>query len=313
MNESSLAGRVVIVTGAGRGIGRECALLMAREGARLVVNDVGTSLQGEGQDGAVAQAVVDEIRRQGGQAIASQVDVSRPDSGDQLVDAALQGFGRIDAVVNNAGIMRGKPFCEMDEASWDLVLKVNLNGAFYLSRAAAPHFVRQRSGAFVHMTSSAALIGAVNQANYAVSKNGVAALSRSLSLEMQAHGVRSNCVAPLAFSRMTIGATGRSEDDPIVRKQREIEGAAAVAPLVAYLASDASRQINGQVIGVRGNEVYLYSQPRPIRVLHEREGWSLDRLAQTLAPAWQSALTPVERTRDVFTWDVGSSSPLRSS
>lgn len=304
MTSSHLSGRVVIVTGAGRGIGRESALLMAAEGASVVVNDMGTALNGDGADASVAQSVVDEIAARGGKAIASSADISKTESGAQLVAAALDAFGRLDAVVNNAGIMRGAPFCEMDADTWDLVLRVNLSGAFHLSRAAAPHFVQQRSGAFVHLTSTAALIGSMNQANYAASKNGVAALSRSLAIELEAHGVRSNCVSPLAFSRMTTGATGRSEEDPVVVKQREAEGAAAVAPLVAYLASDASRDINGQIIGVRGKEVHLYSQPRPVRTLHEGDGWTVDKMAQKLAPSWRSSLTPVERTRDVFTWDV---------
>lgn len=302
--QTNLSGRVVIITGAGRGIGRKSALLMAAEGACVVVNDMGTALNGQGADASVAQDVVDEITRLGGKAIASSADISKNESGDQIVEAALSAFGRIDSVVNNAGIMRGSPFCEMDVESWELVLRVNLSGAFHLSRTAAPHFVKQRSGTFVHLTSTAALIGSMNHANYAASKNGLAALSRSLAIELEAYGVRSNCVSPLAFSRMTTGATGRAADDPVVLKQREAEGAAAVAPLIAYLASDASREINGQIIGVRGKEVHLYSQPRPVRTLHESDGWTVEKMTRKLAPSWRSSFTPVERTRDVFTWDV---------
>lgn len=304
MTSSHLHGRVVIITGAGRGIGRESALLLASEGASVVVNDVGTSLKGDGTDESVARAVVDEIVARGGKAIASTADVSKRGSGDELVATALDAFGRLDAVVNNAGIMRGALFCEMDAEQWELVLRVNLSGAFHVSRAAAPYFVKQRSGSFVHLTSTAALIGSTNNANYAASKGGVAALSRSLAIELDPYGVRSNCVSPLAFSRMTTGATGRSEEDPIVVKQRESEGAAAVAPLVAYLACDASKDVNGQIIGVRGKEVHLYSQPRPVRTLHQSDGWTLESLNQKLASSWRSSFTPVERTRDVFTWDV---------
>ena len=168
--------KVVIVTGAGGGIGRDFALAFARDGAKVIVNDVGTSIKGDGSDPSLAQKVVDEIKAAGGDAVASSASVSEWESASTIVDTALQAFGRIDAVVNNAGILRDRFFFNMDVEEWRAVIDVHLNGSFYVARAAAPHFRKQESGAYIHMVSTSGLIGNLGQANYSAAKMGIVAL-----------------------------------------------------------------------------------------------------------------------------------------
>jgi NAD(P)-dependent dehydrogenase (short-subunit alcohol dehydrogenase family) len=198
----ALEGKVVLVTGAGGGIGRDIALMAAAEGAAVVVNDLGASLKGVGQTVTAAQAVVDEIKTGGGSAIADGGSVADPDAARAMVEAAVKEFGRIDAVVNNAGILRDGYFHKMSYEDFDAVVKVHLYGAFNTSRAAADYFREQESGALVHMTSTSGLIGNYAQANYAAAKLGIAALSKSLALDLKRWNVRSNCIAPFAWSRM---------------------------------------------------------------------------------------------------------------
>jgi NAD(P)-dependent dehydrogenase (short-subunit alcohol dehydrogenase family) len=197
-----LDGKSIIVTGAGGGIGREIALLMARYGASVVVNDLGASLAGDASDKGAAQRVVDEITAAGGKAVANQSSVADPQGASDIVDTALQAFGRLDSVVNNAGILRDRFFHKMSSDDWDAVIKVHLYGAYYVSRAAASIFKEQESGSLIHMTSTSGLIGNFGQANYSAAKLGVVALSKSIALDMQKFNVRSNCIAPFAWSRM---------------------------------------------------------------------------------------------------------------
>src|SRR6187401_152128 len=194
--------KVAIVTGAGRGIGRAIAILMAQEGAKVLVNDVGAALDGSGGDVGPAQQVVDEIKKAGGQAIASTLSVGDPANADQIVKAALDAFGRVDILVNNAGILRDRIFHKMSWSDWSDVIAVHLHGSFNMSRACAGIFREQQSGAYVHMTSTSGLIGNFGQANYMAAKLGIAGLSRGIALDMQRFGVRSNCIAPFAWSRM---------------------------------------------------------------------------------------------------------------
>lgn len=296
-------GKVVVVTGAGGGIGREVALLMAQHGARVVVNDVGASVSGEGQDVGPAQKVVDEIKAAGGQAVANTDSVSDPGSAARLIDQAVQTFGRIDVVVNNAGILRDRFFHKMTAEEFDAVLKVHLYGSFYVSRAAANHFKEQESGCFVHMTSTSGLIGNLGQANYNAAKLGIMALSKSIALDMEKFNVRSNCVAPFAYSRM-IGAipTDTPEQQARVEKIKQMTPA-KIAPICVYLASDQAEEVNAQVFAVRNNEIFLMSQPRPIRSVQRSEGWTPQSLAEHGMPALKGSFIPVERSGDVFTWD----------
>jgi NAD(P)-dependent dehydrogenase (short-subunit alcohol dehydrogenase family) len=296
-------GKVVVVTGAGGGIGRDIALAMAREGARVVVNDIGASVSGEGQDAGPAQAVVNEIKAAGGEACANTDSVSDAQSAARIVQTALDAFGRIDVIVNNAGILRDRFFHKMSMEEWDAVIKVHLYGAFHVSRAAAPHFKEQASGNYIHMTSTSGLIGNFGQANYAAAKMGVAALSKSIALDMQKFNVRSNCISPFAWSRM-IGSipTETPEEQARVERIKQMTPA-KIAPLAVALASDASAQTNGQIFGVRNNEIFLFSQPRPIRSVHRGEGWTPQAVASHALPAMQASYFDLDRSGDVFSWD----------
>ena len=244
-------GKVVVVTGAGGGIGRDIALAMAREGARLVVNDIGASVTGEGADAGPAQKVVNEIKALGGEAVANTDSVSEAASANRIVQTALDHFGRIDVVVNNAGILRDRFFHKMSLDEWDAVIKVHLYGAYHVSRAAAPHFKEQASGNYIHMTSTSGLIGNFGQANYAAAKLGIAALSKSIALDMLKFNVRSNCIAPFAWSRM-IGSipTDTPDQQARVEKLKKL-GTAQIAPVAAFLASDAAADVTAKSISER--------------------------------------------------------------
>ena len=295
--------KVVVVTGSGGGIGRDIALAMAREGAKIVVNDIGASVSGEGIDAGPAQAVVNEIRALGGAAVANTDSVAEAASAGRIVQCALDSFGRLDVVVNNAGILRDRFFHKMSLDEWDAVIKVHLYGAFYLSRAAATHFKEQASGNFVHMTSTSGLIGNLGQANYSAAKLGVMALSKSIALDMQKFNVRSNCIAPFAWSRM-IGSIPTETDAEKARVERIKQMTPAkIAPLAVALASDAAKDTNGQVFAVRNNEIFLMSQPRPERSVHRSEGWSAQNIAEHGMPALRASFVPLDRSADVFSWD----------
>ena len=258
-----LQDKVVVVTGAGRGIGRDFALDMARHGASVVVNDIGASVHGQGLDQTPAQSVVEEIAAAGGRAVASYDSVSDWVSAQRIVALAMDSFGRIDAVVNNAGILRDRFFHTMDPEEWRAVIDVHLNGAFYVSRAAAPHFRAQGSGAYVHMTSTSGLIGNLAQANYSAAKLGIVALSKSIAMDMARFNVRSNCISPFAWSRM-IGAIPTETDEQKARVERlQKMESNKVAPMATYLVSDAAAAVSGQIFAVRANEIFLMSQVRP--------------------------------------------------
>jgi len=296
-------GKVVLVTGAGGGIGRDIALAMARHGAKVVVNDIGAAVDGEGRNAGPAQQVVDEIRALGGQAAPNTDSVADAASAAKIVQCALDHFGRIDAVVNNAGILRDRFFHKMSVDEWDAVIKVHLYGAYFVSRAAANHFKEQNSGAFVHMTSTSGLIGNFGQANYAAAKLGIAALSKSIALDMLKFNVRSNCIAPFAWSRM-IGSipTDTEEQKARVAKIQQMTPA-KIAPLAVYLASDAANGVNGQIFSVRNNEISLISQPRPVRSIHRSEGWTPQTIAEHAMPALRANFFALDRSADVFSWD----------
>jgi len=205
-------------------------------------------------------------------------------------------------VVNNAGILRDTIFHRMTPEEFDAVVKVHLYGAFYVSRAAIPHMRAQESGAFVHMTSTSGLIGSIGQVNYAAAKLGIAGLSRGIAGDAARYKVRSNCIGPHAFSRMIESVPGQTEEQMQARAAKTRPD--QVAQLAAFLASDSASDFTGQILGARGNEIYLYSQPRPIRTMHRGEGWTVESMADTLVPAFKSSLTPLERTRDVYAWDA---------
>jgi len=299
-----LDGKVAVVTGSGRGIGRAIALEMAKAGAKVVVNDVGAAVSGEGHDEGPAMQVVREIEAMNGQgtAAANTDSVAEWDAAQRIVQTAIDKFGQIDIVVNNAGILRDRMFHYMSPEEWDAVMKVHLYGAFYVSRAAIPHFRKQLSGAYVHMTSTSGLIGSVGQTNYGAAKLGIAGLSRNIAMDMQRYNVRSNCIGPHAFSRMIESIPGTPPE--VLEKRAQMTRPDQVAILATFLASEAAKDFSGQILGARGNEVYLYNQPRPIRTMHKGEGWTPDTMAEILPPALKTSLTPLERTRDVYAWEA---------
>jgi hypothetical protein len=305
MNEpaKSLAGKVVVVTGAGRGIGRDLALLAAAEGASVVVNDLGGAAAGGGSDAGPAAEVVDEIRSAGGSAVANTASVASEDGARSIVEQAVEAFGKLDVVVNNAGILRDKIFHRMTVEDFDAVVRVHLYGSFYVANAAAPLFREQEHGVFVNFTSTSGLVGNFGQANYAAAKMGIVGLSRSIALDMARFNVRSNCIAPFAWSRLigTIPTETEQEAQRVEKFKRMSTD--KIAPLAIFLASASSDGITGQIFGVRMNEIFLFSQPRPIRSLHRAEGWTVEALAEQLAPAVRSSLVPLERSSDVFSWD----------
>jgi NAD(P)-dependent dehydrogenase (short-subunit alcohol dehydrogenase family) len=300
---AALDGKVVIVTGAGRGIGREIALLAAAEGAKVVVNDLGGAADGEGKSATPAEDVVDLIRQRGGHAVVNVDTVAEPLAAANIVKTALDSFGRLDGVINNAGILRDAIFHKMSVVDFELVIKVHLMGSFYVSHAAARLFREQGSGAFVHFTSTSGLVGNFGQANYAAAKMCIVGLSKSIALDMARFNVRSNCVSPFAWSRLigTIPTQTDAEKERVARLQAM--GPEKIAPLSVFLLSDAARDVTGQIFAVRMNEIFLMGQSRPIRSVHRAEGWSCRSLAEHGMPALKASFYPLDRSADVFTWD----------
>ena len=303
MAEKTMEGKVAVVTGAGRGIGRAIAMLMAQHGAAVVVNDIGAALDGSPTNEKPADEVAGEIRKAGGQAVANFDSVAEFKSAKRIIEQAVDTFGRIDCVVNNAGILRDVIFHKMTEDDWDAVVGVMLKGAFNMCRNAAEHFREQQGGSFVHMTSTSGLIGAMGQANYSSAKLGMVALSKSIAVDMQKFNVRSNCIAPVAWTRMTQSVPPKDEATRRRIQQRMQVTSEHNAPLAVYLASDLAAGVNGQVFCVRKNEIFLMSQSRPLRGVHDSEGWTPQKLHEHFFPAVKSWFFPLERTADVFPWD----------
>lgn len=297
-----LENKVIVVTGAGRGIGREFALELGRLGACVVVNDLGTAIDGQPSAEQPARSVVEEIRTSGGMAVESTESVSEWHSAQRIIETALDSFGRIDGVINNAGILRDRFFFNMEPEEWRAVIDVHLNGSFYVARSAAPHFKKQSSGAYVHIVSTSGLIGNLAQANYSAAKLGIVALSKSIAMDMQRYGVRSNCISPFAWSRMIGSIPAESEEEKARVARLKTMEPAKVAPLAAFLLSDAS-DVSGQIFAVRANEIFLMSQSRPIRSIHTAQGWTARSLAEYGMDALKGSFYPLDRSQDVFTWD----------
>ncbi|WP_174803079.1 SDR family NAD(P)-dependent oxidoreductase [Martelella limonii] len=299
----NLDGKVMLVTGAGGGIGRAIAMEAAKAGARVVVNDIGAALDGQRESSAAAQETVAAIEQAGGRAVANGDDVTDPEGAKAMVRQATDAFGRLDAVVNNAGILRDCFFHKMTYENFDAVVKVHLYGTFNVSRAASDVMREQGSGSLIHMTSTSGLIGNLAQANYSAAKLGITALSKSLALDLKRWNIRSNCIAPFAWSRMTSSIKVDSpEQEERVNRMKEMSPE-KIAPVALYLASDAGADTTGQIFAVRNNEIFLISQPRPVRSVQRSEGWSLDSVASHAIPALKASYVPLDVSADVFCWD----------
>ncbi|WP_223552427.1 SDR family NAD(P)-dependent oxidoreductase [Pseudomonas sp. BF-R-01] len=298
-----LEDKVIVVTGAGAGVGRGIAIEAARQGAKVIVNDLGVSMDGSGASAGPAQQVVAEIEELGGTASANTDSVAEWDGAQRIIQQAIDLYGRIDGVVNNAGNLRDVLFHKMTEEEFDAVIKVHLKGTWNVSRAAAPHFKEQQSGAFVHMTSTSGLIGNLAQANYMSAKMGIVGLSKSISLDLERFNVRSNCIAPFAFTRMVSSIPA---DTPEGKARMEVNmrlEADKIAPFTLALLTDGASHVSGQIFAVRNNEIFLFSQPRPIRTAHNSEGWTVETCLERAIPMFESSFYPLDKSRDVFTWD----------
>src|SRR5579864_2279601 len=293
-------GKVVIVTGAGSGIGRDLAKAFAANGARVIVNDTGRAVDSEG---FAAEQVVAEIRAEAGEAAPAVESVASNESAQRIVQTALDHFGRIDCVVNNAGITRDRFFFNMSVQEWRTVLDVHLDGSFYVARAAAPHFKSQASGSYIHMTSTSGLVGNLGQANYAAAKMGIVGLSKSLALDMARFKVRSNCISPWAWTSMTANIPADTpENIARIEKLKKMESA-KIAPLAVYLGSDQAVDVSGQIFGVRANEIYLFSQPRILRTLHRSDGWTPETIAEHAIPALAPSFYENVPSMAITPWD----------
>jgi len=297
-----LSGKVVIVTGAAGGIGKECALLAAREGAKVVVNDLGGSVGGGDEgDAGPAQQTANEIKAAGGEAVANSDSVTSMAAVKAMVEQAKDEFGGLHAIINPAGILRDKMFHKMDDEDWDRVIEVHLRGAYNVSRAAVELFRDQQEGSYVHFTSTSGLIGNIGQANYAAAKLGVMGLSRILAMEGALKNVRSNIIAPFAWTRMiaTIPVKDEASAERVGRMKNAMR-ADQVAQLAVALASPEARDVSGQIFAVRGNEVILFDQPRPVRNMANLEGWTPRSLLDIALPAMKNSFFDTGASASVF-------------
>ena len=275
--------RVAVVTGGGRGIGRAICLLLAEEGARVVVNDPGVAVDGTGFDQRPADEVVEEIRWRGGVAVANYDSVATMEGGERIIRTAIDNFGRIDILVCCAGILRDRMIFNMTEEEWDEVIRVHLKGHFTVMKPASVLMRQQRYGRIITFSSSSGLIGNTGQANYGAAKAAIAGLTRVAALDLGRYGVTVNCIAPSANTRMTATVPDRARQireqmglaRPRFEMSREPED---VAPMVVYLASEEAGWINGQVFFVSGGTIALMAQPRPGRTIYKPGRWTIDEL-----------------------------------
>jgi NAD(P)-dependent dehydrogenase (short-subunit alcohol dehydrogenase family) len=298
-----LKGKVAVVTGAARGIGREISVLMASLGARVVVNDYGGSEGGTGAGKEPADEVVRDIRKAGGEAVANYDSVASMAGGQAIVKTAVDAFGRVDVVVNNAGILRDRMIFNMSEEEWDAVINTHLKGTFAVTRAAAPLMREQKSGRFINMTSTSGLVGNVGQANYAAAKLGIVGLTKVTALDMARYNVTANCISPFAWTRM-IGTIPTETEAQKARVEKiKKMSPAHIAPVAAFLASDHAKDVTGQVFGVRGKEIMLFGHMRPVMRIHHDQGWTPQRLAEMFPGTLQHHLVPLETSGQYFNYD----------
>ena len=291
-----LDGRVAICTGSGRGVGGEVAKLMAAHGAKVVVNDPGTTGSGEGTDTTPAQEIVDQIKAAGGDAVANYGYVNKFDDCLQMVQQARDTFGGLHIVFNAAGILRDKMFHNMFPEDWQAVIDVHLTGHFNINRAAITLFREQNYGRMILVSSTSGLLGNVGQANYGSAKFGIVALARIIAMENQSRGITANVIAPSADTRMTRSVP--TPKDPAAAAAREERlrrsRADAIAPLCVFLASEQAGYVNGQVFHQRAGELSLYGHMRPVRMVHRQGGWTPETIAEVAMPSLANGFTSLD-------------------
>lgn len=290
-----LDGKVILVTGGGRGIGRDTAIVAAKQGAKVVVNDLGAGIDGAGADKSPAQEVVDIIRAAGGQAIANFDSVTDLRAVGRMVQTALDTFGGLHAVSNPAGILRDRMAHNMTEEEWDAIMTVHLRGHFNVVRATIGHFRTQQDGVYVMWSSTSGLIGNVGQSNYGAAKMGIAGFSRIIALEGARNNVRSNALAPGAATRMTDSVPRDEETAKRREAMREIQSPLRPAELAVALMSDAAKHVSGQIFGVGGYNLSIYSQPRPIATYQREGGWDAAGIVKDFLPRAEKDFTPLGR------------------
>jgi NAD(P)-dependent dehydrogenase (short-subunit alcohol dehydrogenase family) len=295
-----LEGKVVLVTGGGNGIGRDCALIAAQEGAKVLVNDLGGGLKGEDEGSAgPAEEVAQLIRANGGEAVSNSDSVTDLDAVYGMVEQAKKAFGGLHAVINPAGILRDTMFHKMTESDWDKVIEVHLRGSFNVARATIELFREQNDGAYMFFTSTSGLYGNIGQTNYGAAKMGIVGLSRIIAMEGARNNVRSNCLAPVAWTRMTQSVPIKDEAAAARRKvMAEKIRPDQPARFSVALVSDAARHVSGQIFGVSGENIMLYSQPRPIETCSKGEGesWTVDGILNDCLPKMQPKFYDLNRS-----------------
>jgi NAD(P)-dependent dehydrogenase (short-subunit alcohol dehydrogenase family) len=299
-----LDGKVAIITGAGRGIGRGMAMLLAARGAKVVVNDIGTSTEGQGTDVGPAQEVVDEIKKAGGQAVANADSVTSFQGATNMVQLALKEFGGLHIVVNNAGILRDRMLHKMDPADWQAVIDVHLGGHYNVTRAAINQFREQEWGRIVNFTSTSGIVGNLGQANYGAAKLGIFAFTRIVALEtMRYENITCNAISPFAYTRMTASIPVKDEKSKERVERTKKMRAEDIAPVVAYLCSEDARNVTGQIFGVRAGEIMVFSQPRPTRSIHRHGGWTPEQVGEIAMPALRPFFDEPKASAAVFPYD----------
>ncbi|RIJ32421.1 SDR family NAD(P)-dependent oxidoreductase [Henriciella mobilis] len=300
-----LDGKVVLVTGGGNGIGKECALIAAKAGAKVVVNDLGGSLTGADEgDAGPAEKVAQEIRAAGGEAVSNSDSVTDYKAVEGMIEQAKDEFGGLHAIMNPAGILRDGMFHKMSEDDWKAVIDVHLNGSFNVTRASINHFRDQEDGAYVLFTSTTGLIGNIGQANYGAAKLGIASLSHIIAMEGERKNVRSNVIAPFAWTRM-IASIPVKDEAGAQRVERMKNGMRAdqVAQFAVALCADGAKDVSGQIFSVRGNEVILFNQPRPVKSVARLEGWTPETLIEQGLPSMKGSFTDLGATTTVFPYE----------